>query len=525
MNLVVAVNQYNDRAGSSTPRFLQTPVSTNRGLGFNSSDNPDALGVGTQRFFVPNTRFGHENNEYPRPRNLRAVAGNSVVTLTWQAPNIIDDDEDRPTLIGYEIFKNDLSYTYQAIIEGLSFIDNQVVNGIMYSYYVVAVYENPKGKSEPTSTENATPTGAVLTPPIILDHEVEKRDVTLGFYRGLFGLTESFEARTLRTDWQNIDFDEDGYKWELKLNDAACGFQSVISRSVSTEGVGLASENWLITNSFAVGANTHLSFYVGAGNDSLYNEIYEVRISTTGASIESFTRLVLRDTLSTDEWRRKSIFLGEFSNQSSVRIAFVHKTNREGISDLPASYLKLDGFQILRPSMNRNNRTASRGERNLQNFIVFRDGVELGTARPTDISYIDYDLEPGLYEYWMIGDYTDGWSALSNVRTVLVEKPVSTEEETITPFITALHGNFPNPFNPETVIAFSLSNMENVEINVYNVRGQLVRTLVNEEFAVGRHNVIWNGTDMNGRNVSSGVYFYRMKAGDFSATQKMLLMK
>jgi len=94
---------------------------------------------------------------------------------------------------------------------------------------------------------------------------------------------------------------------------------------------------------------------------------------------------------------------------------------------------------------------------------------------------------------------------------------------------TALLGNFPNPFNPETTISFQLSVFccPFVQIDVYNIRGQRVRTLLDgsREFGAGSHSVVWDGQDDNGERVSSGVYFYRMQAGDYTETRRMLLMK
>jgi hypothetical protein len=85
--------------------------------------------------------------------------------------------------------------------------------------------------------------------------------------------------------------------------------------------------------------------------------------------------------------------------------------------------------------------------------------------------------------------------------------------------------NFPNPFNPETTISFTLSNVENVEITVFNVRGQIVRRLVNDSFERGHHRVVWDGRDDSGRQVSSGIYFYKIDAGEHTAVRRMLLMK
>jgi len=85
--------------------------------------------------------------------------------------------------------------------------------------------------------------------------------------------------------------------------------------------------------------------------------------------------------------------------------------------------------------------------------------------------------------------------------------------------------NHPNPFNPYTTIRYTIGNVGNVMINVYNVRGQRVRTLLNENREPGHHSVVWNGTDDTGRALSSGIYFYRIVAGENTATRRMLLMK
>jgi M6 family metalloprotease-like protein len=103
---------------------------------------------------------------------------------------------------------------------------------------------------------------------------------------------------------------------------------------------------------------------------------------------------------------------------------------------------------------------------------------------------------------------------------------------------TALLSNYPNPFNPETIIRFTVvseqrianseqkeTSKQRVTIDIYNSRGRKVRSLVDGEYATGEHNIVWDGTDDNGSSVGSGVYFYRMSAGDYNETRKMLLIK
>jgi hypothetical protein len=85
--------------------------------------------------------------------------------------------------------------------------------------------------------------------------------------------------------------------------------------------------------------------------------------------------------------------------------------------------------------------------------------------------------------------------------------------------------NVPNPFNPATAIAFELPEAIDVELAIYNLVGQKVRTLVREFRPAGRYQVEWDAKDDLGRDVSSGVYFYRFQAGNFGATRRMLLVR
>ena len=96
----------------------------------------------------------------------------------------------------------------------------------------------------------------------------------------------------------------------------------------------------------------------------------------------------------------------------------------------------------------------------------------------------------------------------------------------VNPYEYALHDNFPNPFNPETQIRFSLGGQENVKLVIYNIMGRQVRTLANgDSFNSGFHVLNWDGRDNLGEKVATGMYIYRIKAGDFVADKKMLLVK
>lgn len=93
------------------------------------------------------------------------------------------------------------------------------------------------------------------------------------------------------------------------------------------------------------------------------------------------------------------------------------------------------------------------------------------------------------------------------------------------PTVRSLAQNTPNPFNPSTVIAFTLPRAERVHLAVYGLDGRLVRTLANDAFDAGRHEVTWRGDDDAGRPVATGTYFYAVRAGDWRQVRKMTLVK
>jgi flagellar hook assembly protein FlgD len=93
----------------------------------------------------------------------------------------------------------------------------------------------------------------------------------------------------------------------------------------------------------------------------------------------------------------------------------------------------------------------------------------------------------------------------------------------------SLSQNYPNPFNPSTRISFKVpgdsAETLHVSLLIYDIRGKLVRELIHSDVMPGSHVVSWNGNDEKGDQVPSGVYFYRVKAGDFTATRKMTLIR
>lgn len=91
--------------------------------------------------------------------------------------------------------------------------------------------------------------------------------------------------------------------------------------------------------------------------------------------------------------------------------------------------------------------------------------------------------------------------------------------------VTQLYGNYPNPFNPRTSISFSIPAEQNVELTIFNLKGQQVKTLFSGSIAKGEHSLLWEGKDDNGKQVGSGLYFYKLKTANKEISKKMLLLK
>ncbi len=141
-------------------------------------------------------------------------------------------------------------------------------------------------------------------------------------------------------------------------------------------------------------------------------------------------------------------------------------------------------------------------------------GFVAGHGSTTEINAYSYSdkniIEPGIYLYRLKQLDYDGQYAYSDVVEVDVFKPLNFN----------LSQNYPNPFNPSTSIKYSIPSASQVTLKVYDVLGNEVATLVNEEKNAGSYDIQFNASEL-----SSGIYFYTINAGNFSATKKLMLMK
>lgn len=117
-----------------------------------------------------------------------------------------------------------------------------------------------------------------------------------------------------------------------------------------------------------------------------------------------------------------------------------------------------------------------------------------------------------------------GWT-IDNIKIVTGTAVSNTDDLNPVLPVSALYPNYPNPFNPETTLSFSIAKNSPVNLKIYNMKGQLVRSLLNSNMTAGSHKLVWNGTDDNGKPVGSGLYFCRLNANGIQRSIKMVLIK
>ncbi|MCK5051825.1 MAG: carboxypeptidase regulatory-like domain-containing protein [Candidatus Cloacimonetes bacterium] len=167
------------------------------------------------------------------------------------------------------------------------------------------------------------------------------------------------------------------------------------------------------------------------------------------------------------------------------------------------------------------------GAGNVEDVEVEAGGV---IVNPLANGTYSIELQPGTYDVTATLDgydtevIEDVLVTEGNVTTG-VDFSLVTDGDEIIIVATKLDNNYPNPFNPDTNINYSIKEAGYVTIEVYNIKGQLVKILVNDMRETGNYTAVWNGTDSSSKSVASGVYFYKMKSGDYTATKKMILMK
>ncbi|MBD3235067.1 MAG: T9SS type A sorting domain-containing protein [candidate division Zixibacteria bacterium] len=147
-------------------------------------------------------------------------------------------------------------------------------------------------------------------------------------------------------------------------------------------------------------------------------------------------------------------------------------------------------------------------------FGRYRNTLYIGTfdSDILDSAYFYFDVvDDSTGNYYGNAWLTEGWMKGDFARDTA---------EADVPATFSISGNYPNPFNANTAIGFSLAKPDQVKVSIYNLKGQILETIANRYFEAGNHKVVWNA-----QNYASGIYFYRLDAGDFVETRKMVLIR
>ena len=203
-----------------------------------------------------------------------------------------------------------------------------------------------------------------------------------------------------------------------------------------------------------------------------------------------------------------------FGNYLAVELVSFAATELEGnveVAWTTATEINNAGYNIYRSLEN------GGGRLQLNNELILAEGNELSGAT---YSFIDVDIAKGVaYEYWLEDVSVSGNGIMHGPVSVCLGK------NTQIPLTFSLAQNYPNPFNPLTEIRYDIHTSCHVRLEVYTALGNMVMALVDEYQEAGSKRIVWDGKNSGGLEVSSGIYFYRLQASNFTAVRKMILLK
>ncbi len=458
---------------------------------------------------------------YP-PYPITALPYGDHVVITWEAP-----EEDTRLINGYNIYKNFELLNPEPVTE-LAYIDYDVNQGMLYNYLVTAVYED-MGESAESNCFYVIVEDKVDPPQNIL-HTVDIDEVML-----------SWERPANNGNWYRFDDDTVGGAYVSDSGD----FTAVIHYDLMDL---FNYNNWRLER---------ISFVPLSDEGTYTFELWE-KSPWSPDTYELWTQIELEDivpnewnTVPVSEWDGPVIAGGYTQFRIAIRcegvnagIAYDDSPNMHERSDL----LIIDGNETNLSEQGIDANWKIRGYMSppqpfvpgngieLLGYNLYRDDVLITQLAEINEHFIETGLADGVYQYHMTAVYEIEigfdvyYIEFESMESELVTVSVGitgVEKDPVQEIVTndvILH-NYPNPFNPDTTITFSLNNPSRVQIDIYNIQGRKVRSLVAEEFSSGLHQIVWDGTDDYRKPVGSGVYFSRMTTKKSTSTNKMLLLK
>jgi len=455
------------------------------------------------------------------PRNLAAVIDGHNVALQWTAPATPQRE-----MLGYNVYKQS-NLLNETPIDSLSFEDIVSDFGV-YNYQVTAIYT---GDVESTPSNTETVFIARLNPPVNFTGEQIEESVYLSWsapqqesHMGTFQYFQIYKDENALAlgEYTSTSYTDDAVEIGATYTyHITAIYTQGESEPSDTATITLIAEATYPppTNLTATVERLTVSLqWVSPENPDTTVSGYNVYRNDILITPNPILPLLFSDTV--PEYGNFSYYVTAVytDNESvpSIRVdVFVARLNppRELSGERVDEHVSLSWFIPLVES--------HMGD--FQYYKIYRNDILISSGIVTNTFYSDHDvLASNSYTYFVTTKYVEGESEPSNTITI---NPLSDDDESTIPTTTNLIGNYPNPFNPETQIVFSLSKESHVEVTIYNLKGQKIKSLINAVKTRGNHRLLWNGTDDNGYPVSSGVYLYRLKTDDYISLRKMILIK
>jgi hypothetical protein len=487
------------------------------------------------------------------PQNLQANFQNMAINLSWQPPH----PGGLGTFSGYRILRN------QAVISpfniNLTYIDTDITFGSTYNYEVIAIYTNPNGESDPVTTSitiqypffSIAPTSANWEniPPGGTSQPVSFTITNTGgsglIIQSVTITGQDIDEFTFETLPNTpVSLNENGtYNFSVKFLPTTIGEKT--ANITITDNLARTIHNIPLTGTCVLLPQVQISpesfdfETILLGQTSEEVTVTITNIGGDGLIINNISLIGFPDEFN---FQGLDVYGLPLNANESLNFQVIynptspgyHATRVDLLTNFLVEYFIVSGYSLeLLPVSDLNGSIISDTDLNLSwttplehidyltGYKIFKNGELKATNEVGLTNYIDSDLHSGENTYEVFALYGEyGQSEPETLRIV-----ITSEIDNVEIIKTELFDNYPNPFNPTTIIGFNLSENDFVLIDIYNAKGQKIKTLHNTFLTKGKHQVVWNGTDENGLSVSSGIYFYRLKTSHYENIKKMLLLK
>jgi len=442
---------------------------------------------------------------YP-PQNLSTSVSNNSVTLNWNQP-----ETGSATLLGYDIYrstspnaKNTGIKIGHALVSTTQYVDSGLSEGLYY-YQVTALYT--QGESDPSNEVSAT-VGDVsgLNPPRNLEAYI-------------WGDTEVV-----------LFWDPPIASGAIFTKQAEAAINEIEPNNSPAQSQPLTGTSPIVVNGNAEVGDVGT---IDDGYDDI-EDLYRVTMTATGLNIylSGFTSDC---DLSLFDAYGASLLDGSYNVGAAEPEEIDYYDLEAGTYVIGVSIVDFDpqGAEQTPYTLTVSGQFGEVPEiKNLLSYNIFRSttpdarntGILIGNVDAYITDFPDSNLTPHNYYYQVTAVYEEGESGPSNESTAFMIG-IEQGNSANTPVDFALKQNYPNPFNPGTLIRFDLPKSTYVSLNIFNLLGQKIRTLIAEQKAAGYYNIYWDGQMDNGEKAASGVYVFRLQAEAYVKSRKMLLLR